>query len=129
MDYVVSAHGLTDPPAIYLSDELGTGKSVQWQFHLVTHCWADLWERTKYFSIAGFDPGGSPPAACWLCRPPTRDARVSGRHDQQAARRDACRIESGDGEVLRALPQIRPAVRHEVKLPLYGFPVPSSSLK
>ena len=73
VDYVVSAHGLTDPPAIYLSDELGTGKSVQWQFHLVTHGRADLWERTKYFSIAGFDPAGIPPGSLLVM--PAADSR------------------------------------------------------
>ena len=32
VDYVVSAHGLTDPPAIYLSDELGTGNPYSGSF-------------------------------------------------------------------------------------------------
>jgi hypothetical protein len=49
--------------ALYLSDELGISKSVQWQFHLVTRGRPDLWDRTKYFTIGAFDsehiPSGS----------------------------------------------------------------------
>ena len=47
-------------PAVYLSDTLGTGKSVQWKFHLVKNQRPDLWERTKYFAVATFNPNDIP---------------------------------------------------------------------
>jgi len=63
VEAVLASEAAGAAPTIYLSDELGTGKSVQWQFHLTTRRRLDLWERTKYFTIATFDrtaiPAGS----------------------------------------------------------------------
>ena len=63
VDAVLAAEAAGSAPAIYLSDELGTGKSVQWQFHLVTRGRPDLWDRTKYFTIAAFDRTAIPPGS------------------------------------------------------------------
>jgi hypothetical protein len=52
VEYVIGADAAGRIPAIYLSDDLGSGKSVQWQFHLTTHGRPDLWERTRYFNPA-----------------------------------------------------------------------------
>jgi hypothetical protein len=50
-------------PAVYLSETLGTGKSIQWKFHLVKHHREDLWRRTRYLqpdsSKASAIPSGS----------------------------------------------------------------------
>ena len=69
VEYVIGADAANRIPAIYLSDDLGTGKSVQWQFHLTTHGRPDLWERTRYFNPASLpttrdtDAGTMPPGS------------------------------------------------------------------
>ena len=78
MGGVVDAVLATDAgtaPAIYLSDELGSGKSVQWQFHLVTRQRADLWDRTRYFSIGAFDDAQIPPGSLLVTT--ANDTRVA----------------------------------------------------
>lgn len=47
-------------PAVYLSTTLGTGKSVQWKYHLVKHQRIDLWDRTHYVTTQTFDPAQVP---------------------------------------------------------------------
>ncbi len=58
--YVVARDASARIPAVYLSDTLGTGKSVQWKFHLVKSRKPDLWARTKYFAVASFNPNDIP---------------------------------------------------------------------
>jgi len=61
--YVIASDASARVPAVYLSDRLVPGKSVQWKFHLTKHQRLDLWQRTKYFSLATFKaediPSGS----------------------------------------------------------------------
>jgi 4-amino-4-deoxy-L-arabinose transferase-like glycosyltransferase len=47
-------------PAVYLSDDLGEDKTVQWKFHLLARQRPDLWERTRYFVLAAFNPDDMP---------------------------------------------------------------------
>ena len=61
--YVIVRDASARVPAVYLSNALGTGKSVQWKFHLVKNQRPDLWERTKYFAVATFDPSDTPPGS------------------------------------------------------------------
>lgn len=56
VNYVVASDESARVPAVYLSNDVSAGKAVQWKFHLLTHHRPDLWERTKYFSIAAFEP-------------------------------------------------------------------------
>jgi hypothetical protein len=58
--YAIASDRLARVPAVYLSRGLGTGKSVQWKFHLVKNRAADLWERTHYFDVDTFNPGDVP---------------------------------------------------------------------
>jgi hypothetical protein len=58
--YVMASDASARVPAVYLSEELGTGKSVQWKFHLVKNQRPDLWDRTKYFAAATFTPNDIP---------------------------------------------------------------------
>ena len=62
-EYVIASDALRRVPAVYLSDDLGDDKSVQWKFHLLTHGRPDVWDRTKYFAVAQFGstdiPAGS----------------------------------------------------------------------
>src|SRR6185503_19189140 len=48
-DYVIASDRTSHVPAVYLSRGLGTGKSVQWKFHLVKNQQTDLWQRSHYF--------------------------------------------------------------------------------
>lgn len=76
VDAVLSSVETASAPVIFLSDELGTGKSVQWQFHLVTRGRPELWERTKYFTIASFDRSAIPPGSLLVTA--ANDTRVAG---------------------------------------------------
>jgi 4-amino-4-deoxy-L-arabinose transferase-like glycosyltransferase len=58
--YVIAADRSAHVPAVYLSKDLGTGKSVQWKFHLVKNHRDDLWQRTKYFDADVFKPTDIP---------------------------------------------------------------------
>ena len=60
VESVIATDTATPVPAVYLSDDLSAGKVVQWQFHLTTHKRPDLWDRTRYFSIAEFKPTDIP---------------------------------------------------------------------
>ena len=55
---VVAADASSPVPAVYLSDEMGEHKTVQWKFHLLTLQRPDLWNRTVYAA----DPCQSDPA-------------------------------------------------------------------
>jgi hypothetical protein len=61
--YVIDVDRSAPVPAVYLSKDLGTGKSVQWKFHLVKNKREDLWERTQYFDAGTFRPGDVPPGS------------------------------------------------------------------
>src|SRR5207245_1296855 len=61
--YVIASDASARVPAVYLSDRLVPGKSVQWKFHLAKHQRLDLWERTKYFSVAAFKAEDIPPGS------------------------------------------------------------------
>jgi 4-amino-4-deoxy-L-arabinose transferase-like glycosyltransferase len=58
--YVIATDRSARVPAVYLSKDLGTGKSVQWKFHLVKNQSEDLWRRTKYFDADTFNPSDIP---------------------------------------------------------------------
>jgi 4-amino-4-deoxy-L-arabinose transferase-like glycosyltransferase len=58
--YVIASDRTARVPAVYLSRELGTGKSVQWKFHLVKSQREDLWQRTQYLDVAAFNPRDVP---------------------------------------------------------------------
>jgi 4-amino-4-deoxy-L-arabinose transferase-like glycosyltransferase len=58
--YVIATDASGRVPAVYLSEDLGTGKSVQWMFHLAKNQRPDLWDRTKYFAAATFTPDDIP---------------------------------------------------------------------
>jgi hypothetical protein len=47
-------------PAVYLSKDLGTGKSIQWEFHLVKREKEDLWQRSRYFEAESFSASDVP---------------------------------------------------------------------
>jgi 4-amino-4-deoxy-L-arabinose transferase-like glycosyltransferase len=61
--YVIASDASARVPAVYLSENLGTGKSVQWKFHLMKNHRSDLWDRTKYFSAGTFTPNEIPPGS------------------------------------------------------------------
>ena len=54
--YVIASDRSAPVPTVYLSKDLGTGKSVQWKFHLVKHRREDLWQRTRYFDAEAVPP-------------------------------------------------------------------------
>ena len=58
--YVIAADRSARLPAVYLSKDLGTGKSVQWKFHLVKNRSEDLWQRTRYFDADAFNSSDVP---------------------------------------------------------------------
>jgi hypothetical protein len=58
--YVIASDASARVPAVYLSEDLGTGKSVQWKFHLAKNQRPDLWDRTKYFAAATLTPNDIP---------------------------------------------------------------------
>jgi 4-amino-4-deoxy-L-arabinose transferase-like glycosyltransferase len=58
--FVIASDRSARVPAVYLSKDLGTGKSVQWKFHLVKNQRADLWQRTQYFDVETFNPSDAP---------------------------------------------------------------------
>jgi hypothetical protein len=58
--FVIASDRSARVPAVYLSTQLGTGKSVQWKFHLEKRQRNDLWERTKYLAVDTFDPAEVP---------------------------------------------------------------------
>jgi 4-amino-4-deoxy-L-arabinose transferase-like glycosyltransferase len=58
--YVIASDRSAPVPAVYLSKDLGTGKSVQWKFHLVKNQREDLWRRTQYFDPGTFKPRDVP---------------------------------------------------------------------
>jgi hypothetical protein len=60
VEYVIASDAAGRLPAVYLNEDLGAGKAVQWKFHLITHHRPDLWERTKYFSVPTFNPNAIP---------------------------------------------------------------------
>jgi 4-amino-4-deoxy-L-arabinose transferase-like glycosyltransferase len=59
-EYVIASDRTAHVPAVYLSKDLGTGKSVQWKFHLVKNRKEDLWQRSQYFEAESFNPGDVP---------------------------------------------------------------------
>jgi 4-amino-4-deoxy-L-arabinose transferase-like glycosyltransferase len=59
-DYVIASDRTARVPAVYLSKDLGTRKSVQWTFHLVKNQKEDLWQRSKYFEAESFNPSEVP---------------------------------------------------------------------
>jgi hypothetical protein len=61
--YVIAEDASARVPTVYLSEGLGTGKSVQWKFHLLKHGREDLWARTKYFAPDTFNPNDAPPGS------------------------------------------------------------------
>ncbi len=54
--YVISSDRAAHVPAVYLTTTLGTGKSVQWKFHLLKNGRADLWDRTHYLPADMVNP-------------------------------------------------------------------------
>jgi len=58
--YVIASDRSARVPAVYLSKDLGTGKSVQWKFHLEKSQRTDLWQRTQYFEAETFNPSDVP---------------------------------------------------------------------
>jgi hypothetical protein len=60
VESVIATDDSSRIPGVYLSDTLGAGKAVQWKFHLLTHHRPDLWERTRYFAAAAFNPDDIP---------------------------------------------------------------------
>lgn len=48
---VIAADVSSRVPAVYLSDEMGEHKVVQWKFHVLTFQRPDLWERTSYSAV------------------------------------------------------------------------------
>ena len=61
--YVIASDRAARVPAVYLSKDLGTGKSVQWKFHLVKSQREDLWQRTQYLDVAKFNSQDVPPGS------------------------------------------------------------------
>jgi 4-amino-4-deoxy-L-arabinose transferase-like glycosyltransferase len=59
-DYVMTSDRTARVPAVYLSKDLGTGKSLQWMFHLVKNHREDLWRRTQYFEMEAFNANAVP---------------------------------------------------------------------
>jgi 4-amino-4-deoxy-L-arabinose transferase-like glycosyltransferase len=59
-DYVIDSDRSAHVPAVYLSTDLGTGKSVQWKFHLLKNHRPDLWDRTAYVAMDAFARGDVP---------------------------------------------------------------------
>jgi hypothetical protein len=59
-DYVIASDRSARVPAVYLSTNLGTGKSVQWKFHLERNHRPDLWDRTRYVAVDTFNPSEVP---------------------------------------------------------------------
>lgn len=58
--FVIASDRSAPVPAVYLSTDLGTGKSVQWKFHLEKNQRPDLWDRTKYLAVETFSPSDVP---------------------------------------------------------------------
>jgi uncharacterized membrane protein len=58
--YVIASDRSAPVPAVYLSTDLGTGKSVQWKFHLLKHHRPDLWDRTRYLAVETFSASDVP---------------------------------------------------------------------
>ena len=58
--FVIASDRSARVPAVYSSTNLGTGKSVQWKFHLEKHRRNDLWERTSYLAVDEFNPADVP---------------------------------------------------------------------
>jgi 4-amino-4-deoxy-L-arabinose transferase-like glycosyltransferase len=58
--FVIASDRSAPVPAVYLSTDLGTGKSVQWKFHLVKNQRPDLWDRTRYLAVETFMPDDVP---------------------------------------------------------------------
>jgi hypothetical protein len=61
--YVIASDRSARVPAVYLSKDLGTGKSVQWKFHLEKNQRTDLWQRTRYFDVETFNPSDVQPGS------------------------------------------------------------------
>ena len=76
--YVIATDRSARVPAVYLSKDLGTGKSVQWKFHLVKNQREDLWQRTQYFDADTFNAE----------RYPVRQS-ARARHEQSTPERPA----------------------------------------
>ena len=59
-DYIIASDRSAHVPVVYLSRDLGTGKSVQWKYHLVKNHRTDLWDRTKYLPVDAVRPADVP---------------------------------------------------------------------
>ena len=59
-EYVMASDRTSPVPAVYLSKDLGTGKSLQWKFHLVKNHREDLWQRTQYLDLDAFNANAVP---------------------------------------------------------------------
>jgi hypothetical protein len=82
VDAVIDAERSGPATAIYLSEDLGTGKSVQWQYHLTTRRRLDLWEKSAYFDPASFTTAGgelSPGSLVIIAPNHTRLSGILGR--------------------------------------------------
>jgi hypothetical protein len=60
VEAVITRDHSSPVPAVYLNEDLGASKAVQWKFHLITHHRAELWDRTKYFSVPKLNPSEIP---------------------------------------------------------------------
>jgi hypothetical protein len=60
---VIASDASDRTPAVYLSDDLGEDKAVQWEFHLLARQRADLWDRTRYVAVARADETDVPSGA------------------------------------------------------------------
>ena len=58
-DHVMAIDASARVPGVYLSDDMDD-KSVRWKFYMLKNNRLDLWDRTKYFIAAKFDPASVP---------------------------------------------------------------------
>ena len=58
--YVIASDASARVPAVYLSEDLVEAKTIQWKFHLLARLRPDLWDRTRYFALARFNPNDIP---------------------------------------------------------------------
>ncbi len=58
-DHVMAIDASARVPGVYLSDDMDD-KSVRWKFYMLKNNRLDLWDRTKYFIGAKFDPASVP---------------------------------------------------------------------
>ena len=58
-EHVMAIDASARVPGVYLSDDMDD-KSVRWKFYMLKNDRLDLWDRTKYFIAASFDPQSLP---------------------------------------------------------------------